>query len=494
MASSAGVFGAVADMLVALYNAAGFRPISKWVDDFLVVRLPGQSWTKEEFIGLTANLGVPWNEAKLRKFAKMQRYIGFDWWVDEKAMEPVSRAKKLQCYMEICFLVSTTSSPALSSSTSLLELRPSPLQPNCPAKQRLFLWTGINTPPPSIINDPVLLFLANAASQALLANAASYGAGLCKYHICDIFSIPESACLPAPFHVLHSFALWAASDPESLDPDLASLRHFELVGVSTVRKYLSAIRAWHIAQGWPEPLNPLENNRIDWSLRGLGRIVPARKRPLRPPITIHMLRTIRAALILSDPFDACIWAMATCAFRGLMRFGEVSSPTSHKFNGALHLKRSNAALSTDLNGARYARLDLPSAKTAKPGETQSVFIAEQEPDLCALRALANLAAVVPAAKEDPLFSWQDKHAKIRPMAKQAALKRINGIFSSVGLGTTFGHSFRIGAASFFLARKVDPEIVHLAGRWKSLAYETYIRSFELVVNQHTGNLATSDLH
>lgn len=387
------------------------------------------------------------------------------------------------------------SSPALSSSTSLLELRPSPLRPNCPAKQRLFLWTGINTPPPSIINDPVLLFLANAASQASLANAASYGAGLRKYHIfCDIFSIPESARLPAPFHVLHSFALWAASDPESLDPNLASLRHFEPVGVSTVRKYLSAIRAWHIAQGWPEPLNPSENNRIDWSLRGLGRIVPARKRPLRPPITIHMLRTIRAALILSDPFDACIWAMATCAFWGLMRFGEVSSPTSHKFNGALHLKRSDAALSTDLNGARYARLDLPSAKTAKPGETQSVFIAEQEPDLCALQALANLAAVVPAAKEDPLFSWRDKHAKIRPMAKQAALKRINGILSSVGLGTTFGHSFRIGAASFFLARKVDPEIVRLAGRWKSLAYETYIRSFELVVNQHTGNLATSDLH
>lgn len=86
MASSAGVFGAVADMLVALYNAAGFGPISKWVDDFLVARLPGQSWTEEEFIGLTADLGVPWNEAKLRKFAKVQRYIGFDWWVDEKAV------------------------------------------------------------------------------------------------------------------------------------------------------------------------------------------------------------------------------------------------------------------------------------------------------------------------------------------------------------------------------------------------------------------------
>jgi hypothetical protein len=143
-----------------------------------------------------------------------------------------------------------------------------------------------------------------------------------------------------------------------------------------------------------------------------------------------------------------------------------------------------------LNGADYAHLDLPAAKTAKPGVTQSVFITAQEHELCALQALANLAEVVPAAKDDPLFSWRDKRKKVRPMAKQAALSRINGILMSAGMGTTFGHSFWIGAASFFLAQNVDPKIVRLAGRWKSLAYETYIRSFELIVNQHTGTLTS----
>jgi hypothetical protein len=63
MSSSARVFGAVADMLVAIYEAAGFRPISKWVDDFLVAWLPSQNWTEDKFIRLTAGIGVPWNKA-----------------------------------------------------------------------------------------------------------------------------------------------------------------------------------------------------------------------------------------------------------------------------------------------------------------------------------------------------------------------------------------------------------------------------------------------
>ena len=38
----------------------------------------------------------------------------------------------------------------------------------------------------------------------------------------------------------------------------------------------------------------------------------------------------------------------------------------------------------------------------------------------------------------------------------------------------FGHSFRIGGALFYLAQGVNPKIVRIAGRWKSLAYQAYI--------------------
>ncbi len=79
LASSAGVFGAVADMLVAIYKAYGFGPITKWVDDFFVVRLPHQRYSEQEFMAVTAPAGVPWSIPKLRHFASRQRFTGFDW-------------------------------------------------------------------------------------------------------------------------------------------------------------------------------------------------------------------------------------------------------------------------------------------------------------------------------------------------------------------------------------------------------------------------------
>ncbi len=79
LSSSAGVFGAIADMLVDICQASGFGPIRKWVDDFFVVQLPGQHWTTDDFIQTTATLGVPWSHNKTKPLATTQRYLGFDW-------------------------------------------------------------------------------------------------------------------------------------------------------------------------------------------------------------------------------------------------------------------------------------------------------------------------------------------------------------------------------------------------------------------------------
>jgi hypothetical protein len=292
----------------------------------------------------------------------------------------------------VFMLTSAPCLPDLSrSANGLLQLRPSPLRPNCKADERIFSWIGVNTPPASTIDNPVIHYLADLANHASLRDTGSYGSGLRKFHIfCDIFSISESQRLPASFQVLHSFALWAATDPEAVDSLLLNTAQFEPVSVSVIKKYLSAVRAWHIAQGWPEPLSEADHNRINWSLRGLENIQGTRSRALRPPITLNMLRGLKVTLNLSEPFDACIWAMASCSFFGMMRFGEVSVASRSTFSGAKHLKRSDVFLGSDLDRKCYARLDLPSAKTAKPGEIQSVYLTAQG-DLCPLEALANLA-------------------------------------------------------------------------------------------------------
>jgi len=86
MSSSAGVFGSVTNMLVTIYEAAGFGPIRKWVDNFLAIQLPHLTWTEEEFIALTADIGVPWSLEKLWHFVMIQCYIGFDWDLSTKSV------------------------------------------------------------------------------------------------------------------------------------------------------------------------------------------------------------------------------------------------------------------------------------------------------------------------------------------------------------------------------------------------------------------------
>ncbi|KAL6303191.1 hypothetical protein BKA93DRAFT_735482 [Sparassis latifolia] len=406
-----------------------------------------------------------------------------------------------------------------------LPLNPSTLCPDCRADERIFLWRGTNHPAASTLHHPVLQHLADVASRASLRDStlSSYGSGLRKFHLfCDIFSIPDSDRLSASFTLLNSFILWAVAEPDANDLALADGTPFEPISAKVASKYLDAVRAWHLAQGWPPPLSPDDRARIQWSLRGLENLQQARRtRPPRPPVTLHMLGALKCTLHLDNPFEACLWAMASCAFWGLMCFGEVSVKSRASFSGTQHLKQRDAVFAHDLDGKPYVRLDLPSAKTAKPGEIQHMFLVEQG-EVCPIAALCNLAHVVPAGEEDPLFSWRDHLGQPRPMVRDTALKFINSVFTAWGCisksqllltwiiplikkklrrspslfflicldcpnkeadllnqgnkganqeltfpddwGTAFGHSFRIGGASFLLSQKVDPEIVCLMGR------------------------------
>ncbi|ESK81314.1 reverse transcriptase ribonuclease h [Moniliophthora roreri MCA 2997] len=167
----------------------------------------------------------------------------------------------------------------------------------------------------------------------------------------------------------------------------------------------------------------------------------------------------------------------------MMRFGKVTVKSRADFNGSKHLKWSNVSFGTNNLGNPFATLHLPLAKTAEAGEIQKVHISEHK-DICPLEALLNLAKVVPAGLNDPLFSWHDKKGDLRPIVCKAALKRINSITTAWGWGTSFGHSFHIGGTSHYMSLGKDPEIIHIAGCWKSLAYQTYLRAFELVVMRH----------
>lgn len=194
---------------------------------------------------------------------------------------------------------------------------------------------------------------------------------------------------------------------------------------------------------------------------------------------------------MSDPSEARIWEMVTYVFWGMMHFGKVSVSLHSAFNKNKHLEWWDTFFRLDLDNRYYTWLDLPSAKMAKPGEIQSVFIVPQG-DLYPIKVLQNLSNFVPAGPDDPLFSWRDNQGDICPIVKTTAMVHINTILKAHGWGTAIGHSFCISGASFYLTQKIDPEIIHLAGCWWSLVYEVYIHAFEQIASCHLSDGSESD--
>ncbi|KAH9937808.1 uncharacterized protein BXZ73DRAFT_76447 [Epithele typhae] len=131
----------------------------------------------------------------------------------------------------------------------------------------------------TLMSHPLFHHLAQAAARASQPSG-TYDTALHMYdQFCEAFQIPEADRFPASFPLLHSFCLWATADPDtvaSLGPSAGSFPQ-EPISASKAREYLRALRAWHVAQGWHDPLSKGDETRIEWSLRGVANIQAGRR-------------------------------------------------------------------------------------------------------------------------------------------------------------------------------------------------------------------------
>ena len=93
-------------------------------------------------------------------------------------------------------------------------------------------------------------------------------------------------------------------------------------------------------------------------------------------------------------------------------------------------------------------------------------------DLCAVAALMAYLAVR-GMQPDPLFQWKDG----RPLTREAIVSHVRQALHVLGLESSHyaGHSFRIGAATMAAERGIPDSTIKVLGRWKSDAFQTYIR-------------------
>lgn len=360
-------------------------------------------------------------------------------------------------------LAATPHSPRKPRSRSALNQRS---HPPSPARSRIFRNAYDQTAPPldklqlssrSVAN--VELALRNGWADSTLMG---YGQAVARFmRFCDDERLPANVRLPANDFLLCAFAASSAG------------RH----AGSTARSNISALKAWHIAQGadWQG------GSRLRYILNGVEALAPGcSRRPPRPPITTGMLQLLQTHLDLDNAFDAAVFACACIAFWCQCRLGELL-PASAVCD------RAHIPSRKDLRPSRNGRarvLHLPRTKVSKRGE--DVALVTQLQRICPIASLDNHLRVNTLPSHSSLFSYS-LHGRSTPLSRAKFLDRCNVIWGAAGIPRSTGHSFRIGGTTELLLSGVPPDIVKALGRWSSDAFHRYWRALEEIAPRYAQN-------
>ena len=119
------------------------------------------------------------------------------------------------------------------------------------------------------------------------------------------------------------------------------------------------------------------------------------------------------------------------------------------------------------------RIRIKASKTDPFRQGVDIFVGRTGNELCPVAAtLAYMVQRGPGP--GPLFKFQDG----KPLTRQRFVARVREALTSAGVDSSAysGHSFRSGAATTAAKCGVSDAVIKMLGRWKSSAYQLYIKT------------------
>jgi hypothetical protein len=237
---------------------------------------------------------------------------------------------------------------------------------------------------------------------------------------------------------------------------LASL----MLSGSSIKVYLSALRAWFLSLGLDPPL--LFTPRVKLAFKALARqqAPPVRCRP----ISSSMLRSIFYSLKYSYD-NLIVYTAMVLAFFGCLRAAE------YCYNPGVSPPLTPQDISKINSNPPYYIINIKSSKNSLKGF--KVVIGCSGQDVCAFCALSHFLSIRPHPLHLPLFIYRDGSYLTRQVFSRAIKQQI----SNIGLPTEgiTPHSLRAGAATEAALRGASDSAIKQLGRWSSSAYQLYIR-------------------
>ncbi|KAJ3981028.1 hypothetical protein F5890DRAFT_1418456 [Lentinula detonsa] len=340
------------------------------------------------------------------------------------------------------------------------EIVNNPFRPNVHSVDRLHAWT---TPysQEKRLKDSKHLHPAIYHSAELLwskgivdVSKSNYAAGLLRFsQFCDRMGVSEKDRMPASEVLISGF--------------MGS--HSGNCSGPTMRAWLSGLRQWHILHGapWHGDTPRVSLGRRTANIEGAHR-----RRPQRLPVTTKHLHILHAALDFTLPFHCSIWALACLAFWSCRRLGELTVPSSNKFDPHFHVSR-NIHISFTSSPFSHGNFHIPWTKTTKELGADISFTGREDA-LCPYKALKlHLSHGSNIPDSSSLFAFHDQQNVLHHMTKKHFLNFVLSIWAKAGTPNIHGHSFHIGGAVELLLIGVPPHIVAQTGGWTSLAFLLY---------------------
>ena len=232
--------------------------------------------------------------------------------------------------------------------------------------------------------------------------------------------------------------------------------------------YLSGVRALHIEQGFADPLhNCLRLQRV---IRGIKR-TQGSPSSSRLPITDDLMLVIWKSLNLQLPDHCMFWAACTLGYFGFLRSAEFTVPSWASFSPSVHLGVQDLAVDSS-TAPSCIRVTIKASKTDPFRKGCSIHIGLGKYPLCAVHALLAYLAIR-GDGPGPLFLCQNG----QPLSRTLLTNWLRQIMASAGISGNFSsHSFRIGAATVAGRNGIPDHLIQELGRWKSSAFQSYIRT------------------
>ena len=275
--------------------------------------------------------------------------------------------------------------------------------------------------------------------------------------------------------------------PATEDLLLAYIARLNIDGLkaSSIRVYLSAVRAMHIDEGYG---NPIENCfRITKALRGLDMVADPPKQKL--PITFPILCKMKAQ-VPQNYNGMVVWCAMTVAFFGCLRAAELAPGSS--FNPACHLCVCDLTFS-QIEGRQCAIVIVKHSKTDTKNVGFRLYISCTGVETCGYCALLTMLKWrfqhgITMDDSTPLFLFANGDC----LTKSTFKAWTKSLLLAIGMDASqfSGHSYRAGSATTAALCGLSDHEIKLLGRWSSSAYQRYIRAPEPLLASFSSRLAT----